>query len=423
MPIADIHAALCMHCMKGKVIGGRCTNCGRAPETAQDRCPAALPLNTRLHGRYYLGDVLGQGGFGITYIAWDTKANRRVAIKELYPTNDVYRENHRTVAVRPGQETYFAHVFQCFANEAKVLMELQHEGVVRVYHLFEENNTVYYVMEYLEGSDLSAKLGKEGTQTWPEMEQIVRDILSALESLHRRGLIHRDISPDNIFLTTQGRAMLIDFGSVRNYQGKHSFTVFLKHNFAPWEQYQSHGNQGPWTDIYALCATLYYCLSGKLPPKAPDRAKGAEVVPLLQYCPDTPAYVAAAIEKGMALKYADRFRSVAELKHAFFPKLTERVLYCAAGYWQGHSWKLQPGTVLLAGRDGSRAQLKYPVKYAGVSHLQCTIRMDESGRVIARDEGSSFGTFCAGARLEPRIWYLVEPGYCLSFGNERFLLK
>ena len=263
----------CQSCMMGTYVNGVCSHCHRRQKSAAARDPSALPLGLVLHQRYRLGDVLGRGGFGITYAAWDLCQNLPVAIKELFPKQDVRREGDgKTVAVLRGQEAYFAQISQRFSQEATLLLKLQeNRSVVRVYRLFSENNTVYYVMEYLDGLDLNAWLQQHGPMPWARLSGIIAAVLDALEALHTVGLIHRDLSPDNIFLTRDGTVRLIDFGSVRAYEDSSHFTVFVKKSFAPWEQYQTNSAQGPWTDIYSLCVTMYFALSGKLPPMASER--------------------------------------------------------------------------------------------------------------------------------------------------------
>jgi len=370
--------------------------------------------------------VLGRGGFGITYAAWDAKENQRVAVKELYPNMDVIRGSDQcSVLVKNGQEQYFSHVYRSFENEARTLMELQEDGVIRLYHLFNEYHTIYYVMEYLDGQDMRNVLKQNGPMSWSALAPILKTLLDALNRLHERGLIHRDISPDNIFITRTGKARLIDFGSVRTYQGNNNFTTFMKQNFAPLEQYKSHGRQGPWTDIYALCVTAYYALSGKIPPIAPERRLNDTTIPIGQLCPQLPHHVAAGLQKGMCVTIEGRCQSARELADMIFPGENavtgSRTLYCCAGVKNGQSWRLQPGTCLTLGRKG--CSILYPSDAKEVSRAQCTIFMDNTGRVMVRDDGSSYGTFCAGMRLEPGTWYLFQPGYVLSFAYEQYRMQ
>lgn len=307
--------------MNGYYSGGICTNCHHPQPVGGGTDATALPPGSMLHNQYYIGEPIGHGGFGITYIAWDTKNQFRVAIKELFPARELIRdENRRTTRVIPGREASFRKVLDCFQREAKMLIKLQsQEGVVHLYHFFEENNTAYYVMEFLDGEDLRNYLKRTGPMSWQTFSPFLFTILNALDQLHSIGLIHRDISPDNIFMTRDGQVRLIDFGSVRAYQGADHFTTFVKHSFAPWEQYLSEGKQGPWTDIYAMCVTAYYVLSGILPPPAPQRRMGEPTKPLEQVCPSIPPHVARAIAKGMAVDMNQRCQNVQELLCMLYP--------------------------------------------------------------------------------------------------------
>ncbi len=435
----------CTRCFGGVITGGVCSRCHQPEQLEMYRPTTALPGGTYLHNRYLVGDVLGKGGFGITYSAWDTYDNHTVALKELYPSQDVLRDADRlTVTVVPGQEGYFEHVSDCFVNEARILMDLQgQQGVVPFYNLFDENGTYYYTMEYLEGTDLRAYLKAYRTLTWPQMAHILRPVLKALDVLHSRNLIHRDISPDNIFITVDNNAMLIDFGSVRMYQGKRSFTTFMKQNFAPWEQYQANGNQGPWTDIYSLCVTVYLALSGELPPKAPDRRlkEDRETIPLAVLCPRLPRGVAAAIQKGMAVRPEDRFQSVSELTAALFPmspppqamapspqpmaqygRVPSINVNCVSGPLRGARWTLTPNSCIRFGRQ-QFCEVRYPQDYLVVSRYHCTIAMDQSGRVLVRDENSQNGTWINNSRIRPGAWYGAARGSHVFVAQDDYMIQ
>lgn len=419
-------AVRCMSCMHGVITAGRCSHCGRHPVPPEERRADALPIGLKLHGRYIVGDVLGRGGFGITYAAWDIKENRRVAVKELYPKKDVSRgKDNCSVMVKSGQEEYFSQIYRCFEKEARILMELQQDGVVRLYHLFNDYYTIYYVMEYLDGQDLSNILKQNGPISWSDLVPVIKTVLNALDCLHRRGMIHRDISPDNIFITRDGRAQLIDFGSVRTYQGNNSFTTFIKQSFAPLEQYKTNGQQGPWTDIYALCVTIYYALSGKIPPTAPERWQNDTTIPIEQLCCNLPSHVANAVRKGMCVSIEGRYKNVGELASILFPKENAvtggRQLCCISGIKSGQVWWLQPGTQLTIGRQD--CTILYNANEKGISRNQCTIYMDDTGHIMVRDNGSSGGTFYMGMRMNPGIWYLLKPGNVLSFAYEQYQIR
>ena len=234
----------------------------------------SLQRNTGLIGRYVIQEVLGQGGFGITYLGIDKLYGNKVAIKEYYPQKIAMRkaqyEDVVTVTSIEEKNNYDKGKKR-FLDEAQVMARFnKNEGIVKILDFFEANNTAYIVMEYLEGITLKQYLGKYGVLQFRKLIEMMLPLLEALIEIHSQGLIHRDISPDNIMVQHNGKLKLMDFGAARDYteSGNKSLTVILKSGYAPPEQYQTHGVQGPWTDIYALCATIYKCLTGITPPDA-----------------------------------------------------------------------------------------------------------------------------------------------------------
>lgn len=234
----------------------------------------SLQRNTGLIGRYVIQKVLGQGGFGITYLGIDKLYGNKVAIKEYYPQKIAMRkaqyEDVVTVTSIEEKNNYNKGKKR-FLDEAQVMARFnKNEGIVKILDFFEANNTAYIVMEYLEGITLKQYLGKYGVIQFRNLIEMMLPLLEALIEIHSQGLIHRDISPDNIMVQHNGKLKLMDFGAARDYteSGNKSLTVILKPGYAPPEQYQTHGVQGPWTDIYALCATIYKCLTGITPPDA-----------------------------------------------------------------------------------------------------------------------------------------------------------
>ena len=234
----------------------------------------SLQRNTGLIGRYVIQKVLGQGGFGITYLGIDKLYGNKVAIKEYYPQKIAMRkaqyEDVVTVTSIEEKNNYNKGKKR-FLDEAQVMARFnKNEGIVKILDFFEANNTASIVMEYLEGITLKQYLGKYGVIQFRNLIEMMLPLLEALIEIHSQGLIHRDISPDNIMVQHNGKLKLMDFGAARDYteSGNKSLTVILKPGYAPPEQYQTHGVQGPWTDIYALCATIYKCLTGITPPDA-----------------------------------------------------------------------------------------------------------------------------------------------------------
>ncbi len=435
---------LCTNCLQGTLKNGVCTYCHKSVREVSKRTTLALPDRYLLGKQYYLGKVIGNGGFGITYLAWDCKEQRRVIVKELYPRQDVQRDPV-TGMVSPvrGQEEYFQKCKQRFREEARLLYDFRQEpAIVDVYRLMEENNTVYYSMEFLTGFDLRTYLKSKGRLTWPELAGYARSLLCTLRIIHAKGLIHRDISPDNIFLITVSEAKLIDFGSVRAYNSGKGLTTILKHAYAPIEQYFTNGSQGPWTDIYSLSVTLYHALSGTRPPSAPDRAmKKRETTPLEALCPELPLHVARAVTRGMSVMAADRYGDVTSMARDMFPgedpfappkaavsprrQTTEAPpfrLKAVSGIHCGRELELFAGASLTVGRDKS-CGISYPPNSPGISRRQFTLKNDRNGGLLIQDEHSSYGTFVSGRRIEPERWYRVERGSIISFAGERYYVE
>lgn len=293
-----------------------CPSCGYKASAQTDKYPMALPPGTVLNGRYILGRVLGQGGFGITYVAQDHKTGSLVAVKEYFPDTMAARTGGPSVSAYTGQrEENFLYGKECFLNEAKTLAEfIGNPNIVRVHSYFEENNTAYFVMDYVQGTSLQDYLKQRGRLSWEETKHILEPVIEALASVHSRGVIHRDVTPDNIYITNDGTVKLLDFGAARYSLGdkSRSLDVVLKHGYAPREQYSRHGRQGPYTDVYALGATFYYCLTGRLPPDSIDRQDEDEFILPSSLGVKLPAKAEDALCKALAVSAQDRFQSMGE---------------------------------------------------------------------------------------------------------------
>ena len=275
-----------------------------------------LRKGTRLIGRYTIEGVLGQGGFGITYLGIDELHEKKVAIKEFFPQGIVTRniEYKDTVTVTfVGEKDNYEKGKERFLKEARTMAKFsKDEGIVKALDFFEINNTAYIVMEYLEGITLKQYL-RENQRIAPEdLIELLVPLIESLDEIHSQGMIHRDISPDNIMVLPDGRIKLMDFGAARDYTefGEKSLSIVLKPGYAPPEQYQTHGIQGPWTDIYALCATMYKCITGENPPDAIDRVIDDHLKKISEFGITIPPQEEAAIIKGMSVSAKDRYQDI-----------------------------------------------------------------------------------------------------------------
>ena len=272
----------CMKCMHPLAAGETvCPECGRAYGSVNAESFALKP-GTILEGKYLVGEMLGQGGFGITYIGFDLLLEQKVAIKEYYPmsTGMVSRDGHSTVVWSSAMmgKTGTQKGFDSFLKEARKMAKLGGiPGVVGVKSVFIQNETAYIVMDFIEGETLLKKLQKNGPMDFDSCVKLMTPIMQALAEVHEHGIIHRDISPDNIMVRPDGKLILLDLGAAKdldiqgNDGGVQSSQMVAKHGFSPIEQYSKSGKVGPWTDIYAMAATIYYCCTGILPPPATDR--------------------------------------------------------------------------------------------------------------------------------------------------------
>lgn len=314
---------LCYNCMnKIEETDIECPFCGS--KTGQEYDLHHLRPGTVLQGRYIVGNSLGEGGFGITYIGFDQKLRMRVAIKEYYPNGYVNRNNTISATVSElttqDKKEFFEKGREKFTDEARVLAKFCGKpGIVAVRDLFDENNTAYIVMEYLDGITLKEYIKENGGKIPAKNAlELIMPIVDSLKDIHRQNIIHRDISPDNIMIAN-GKAALLDFGAAREYadNANKSLSVMLKHGYAPPEQYGRKGNQGPWTDIYAICATLYKCITGITLDDASDRLMSDTVLLPSALGIEIDESVERTIMKGLSLQVCDRFKSIDELLDGF----------------------------------------------------------------------------------------------------------
>lgn len=419
----------------------RCPHCDYIP-LSQAGNHLILPPGERLQNRYLVGRTLGAGGFGITYLVKDAQSGQLCAVKEYLPAMLAVREP-AAYSVHPSSadnEETFLHGLTVFKREAQVLRSFAgNPSIVQVYDYFEANGTAYFVMEYLDGVNLKALMRSMGGKVPPGLAtEVLTNIARILEGVHGQGLLHRDVSPENIFITKQGHTKLIDFGATRFFVGERSqsLSVILKPGFAPPEQYSSHGNQGPWTDLYALCATFYNVVTGLSLPDAPDRLGGEAVTPLLQAAPGVDAQVAAAVERGLDLDYRGRQQNMGE----FLGDISAKAAPAAAPIAIQDPEKLQGNPYVQVVRRGrpqdkwlipknmrmtigrAAEQCNIVIDESNVSRVHCTIQYDDKKRVFYLTDQSTNGTMVDGERIargQPRA---LAPGesFCITTQENMF---
>ncbi len=316
-------------------MGNICYGCFAALKGDENVCPYCgyrlhedttpihiLKPGTVLNQKYTIGKTLGEGGFGITYLAWDNNMQTKIAIKEFYPANLVRRDtasknSTKIYTITTSYREEFHTGLERFVKEASVLAKFFNlPGIVSVKDFFYENETAYIVMEYIDGITLKEYLKRKGGKlTVDETLALMRPVMESLAVVHRSKMLHRDISPDNLMLSSDSQIKLIDFGSARYYdaQSDQSMTVVLKHGYAPIEQYSSNGHQGAWTDVYSLCATMYRMLADKVPEEAINRVREDSLASLSSFVKKIPKNVESAIVKGLSILPDKRQQTVEEL--------------------------------------------------------------------------------------------------------------
>ncbi len=317
---------LCMGCMQQKTDqADKCSFCSFV-EGTEPESPLHLPPRTILLNKYLIGKVLGQGGFGITYLAWDLNLNVKIAIKEYFPQELATRAaGHSQVSAYTGSMgTQYEYGLDKFLQEARTLAQFEgHPNIVSVRDFFKANGTAYFVMSYVDGITVKEHLAYSGgVLPLDQAHGIIMPVLDALKEVHSVNVLHRDISPDNIFINQKGQVILIDFGAARQAASEkgHSMSIILKPGYAPEEQYRSKGVQGPWTDIYAVGATFYHLITGIQPPEALERM----VVDELKSPRALGVPIGEAEEKGLltalAIRAADRYQTVADFQAVLMGK-------------------------------------------------------------------------------------------------------
>ncbi|MGN0368908.1 MAG: serine/threonine protein kinase [Wujia sp.] len=319
MEVNNLH--LCIGCMRELHNKDVCQCCGLVQKDYAPT-PRCLIPGTRLSNRYVLGKVLGEGSFGITYIGWDEVLAFPVAIKEYYPSDlvsrDVIRGNDTDVYMYANlKEEEYHKKLERFLKEARDLTRFNSlRAIVSVRDFFFENNTAYIVMDYIRGESLKSYVKREGAMDAERVLALFKPVLESLMKVHEIGIIHRDISPDNLLFDENDNMVLIDFGSaeLQNSDVTRSVTIMFKRGFSPEEQYRSCGKQGAWTDIYALCATMYYAMTAVTPDESIQRVIEDRLTPLWE---KPQIHLSRrqmdAIMKGLMIRSEDRYQKIRDL--------------------------------------------------------------------------------------------------------------
>ncbi len=450
---------LCMGCMELKR-NGRCPNpssCGWMEGTGN---PSVLQLQPRtvIQRHYMLGRVLGQGGFGITYLAYDLEKDRKLAIKEYFPGSYATRKtDHETVthSSAESRESY-QYGLKKFAQEARTLARFRgHANILEIVNYLEANDTGYIVMEYLEGVTLAKYLeGREsGKLSFAKSFNILLPVMDALREIHTANIIHRDVSPDNIILCNNGPIKLIDFGAAKEaILDSRTRQLILKAGYTPWEQYLSDGAAGPWSDVYSLGATFYKCLTGIVPPEAPvrlvdDRLLSPQALGLI-----LPQRAEDALIRALAVRARNRYQTMGDFLRDLLPEQPEPnfkvlrpddkkgqdvgvSLLSRLQEWWRELWRPtapppKPPVVpklglrftagelvgetiqvkeddLIIGRDPAKAHLVIPLPSISAAHVRVTMHPANSG-VRIEDLNSRNGTFVRKAKGNGRPTRLVS---------------
>ena len=426
---------LCPDCFSFQFVNGSCQRCGyvQLPDMAGAR---TLPSGTLLGSRYLIGKVLGIGGFGITYKAFDNLYHEICAIKEFAPSGMTYRNPKETTLRLSSQseKEHFEHGKKRFMDEAQTLKRLQNiPAVVQVKECFQENKTAYFSMEYLDGTNLKKVIrATNGNIAYKDVTDIIVKIGAALDIIHKTtGILHRDISPDNIYLKSDGKVKLIDFGSARQLtrDERCDFSVEYKHGFAPPEQYTRTGNQGPHTDVYALASTCYYALTGVMIPDAMDRLGNRTYTPLCQLRPEIPREISQAVDLALKLDYRERTASAQE----FIQGLTQSsqvvvsrelpgkrkgrpYMEILTGSHAGVRWSLPVNTQVSIGRSVRLSNIVISGDLS-ISKEHCRLRYDEERNEFLLTDVSKNGVYVQNQRLTPNQQYRYTPNQQISLAS------
>ena len=419
----------CPNCFSHTAEGKKCAVCGY--EIKEAECIEDLKLFHKLKNRYVIGRSLGAGGFGITYMAYDTVDDKRVCVKEYFPMGLVVRDRDGVSIqyTRQNRIQEFEHGIQRFIDEANIISEMKNiSGVVKVTDCFKENGTAYYVMEYLDGVSLKRLVPQHGMELKTASSIIIK-AGRTLDLIHKeKGYLHRDISPENIMILSSGRVVVIDFGSAKNFfMSNSNYTITLKHGFAPIEQYSSTDMQGPFTDLYALASTYYYVLTGKVIPRATDRLTGAVYEPLSSLRPDVGQEISDIVDRALKLRPSERTQTIGEFLDALEVQVKERArndnfVYVSVSIDGAvhERIKVEEDKEVMVGRS-SKCDIVFP-GCDNVSKLHCKLMFDGDKKQFCIEDCSTNGTYINYVRMEKGVRYYVGKQDLIILANTRYRL-
>lgn len=420
---------ICPNCFK-EISTNHCPHCNYVYN--KDLCyDEALEPGTLLNLTYVVGRVLGRGGFGITYLAYDTIKEEICCLKEYFPNDISERGSDNSLIIDSNKRHLFEQGKTSFIEEAKVLNKIQGcKNIVKVTNFFAAYNTAYIAMEYLDGMNVKRFMSKyypNGRMSLDNAFQILMTVSETLVEVHNKGVLHRDITPENIFVSTKdGSITLIDFGSSREFlrQNMEGMSVYIKPGYAPPEQYHYDGNQGPWSDIYSVAATFYYMVSGISVTPSKDRIVSDDLRPLHTICPDVSKELSDVIDRALCLDYSKRHQTAEEFIYALNlaaskpAKKKSPYVRISLGYPQdgkAKEIKLNAGEYYSIGRNSVGNALS--IKNDNVTrNSHCIIRfVNDHFEVIDK---SSTGTYeISKSRLVRDMKYYYPAGTQLYLGN------
>ena len=404
-----------------------------------------LPVNSILEMRYRIDGVLGRGGFGFTYEAWDLQKNRVCAIKEYFPRRICSRDS-TTGRLVPGAgyREQFLYGAKKFEEEAKVLRGLSDVmGVVRVWDYFLWNSSVFLVMERMKKPDLRRLIQERGYPfSLEEAVPMTVQIAKTLHKLHQKyHIIHHDISPDNLMFSDDGQLKLLDFGSARELSNRLSGEyVEFKPGFAPPEQYSDRVLQGAYTDVYALAAVFYFMVTGNVIPESLDRKNKDEYISLSYCLPGCPDHISKTVDWALALNVNDRLQTAEQFSDGlqgkfdnweYDNKILQRSLQNKksayikiwGGNLDGYDWQMPGDQDIILGRSEGYSNIALGKEYDTVSRQHCILRYDtKTGQFWVKDISSN-GIWVSEKRLQNGILYSLKPGTYLVLAEGECMVE